>query len=77
MLLDGANVRHLNLHWLRNLIAVVSQEPILFDATIEENIRFGRINVSKVELIEAAKAANAHSFISTLPEVIKALGSLV
>lgn len=66
--IDGENIKHLNLQWLRHTIAVVSQEPILFDATVEENIRFGRMDVTKNELIEAAKMASAHDFICTLPE---------
>lgn len=51
------------------MIAVVSQEPILFDATVEDNIRFGRSDVTKSELIEAAKMASAHDFICGLPDV--------
>ena len=47
---------------------MVSQEPILFATTIAENIRYGREDVSEEEMIAAAEAANAHSFISTLPD---------
>ena len=64
----GYDVRQLNLHWLRNNIGVVSQEPVLFATTIAENIRYGREDVSEEEMIAAAEAANAHSFISELPD---------
>lgn len=68
MTVGGYNVRKLNLHWLRSNIGVVSQEPILFATTIAENIRYGRDDVSEEEMIAAAEAANAHSFISELPD---------
>ena len=64
----GYDVRQLNLQWLRSNIGVVSQEPILFATTIAENIRYGREDVSEEEMIAAAEAANAHSFISELPD---------
>ena len=64
----GYDVRQLNLGWLRSNIGVVSQEPILFATTIAENICYGREDVSKEEMITAAEAANAHSFISELPD---------
>lgn len=61
----------LNLHWLRSQMGIVSQEPILFDTSIADNIAYGD-NSRKVtmnEIIDAAKLANIHDFISTLPEV--------
>ena len=64
----GYDVRQLNLQWLRSNIGVVSQEPILFATTIAENIRYGREDVSEEEMIAAAEVANAHSFISELPD---------
>lgn len=69
VLLDGNDVRDLNLPWLRSQIGVVSQEPILFATTIYENIRYGRNDVSKAEIVQAAIIANAHSFITNLPDV--------
>ena len=60
-------MKDLNLKWLRSHIGVVSQEPVLFDTTIAENIRFGREDVTMEELKEAAKNANAHDFITGLP----------
>ena len=68
MTVGGYDVRRLNLHWLRSNIGVVSQEPILFATTIAENICYGREDVSEEEMIAAAEAANAHSFISELPD---------
>ena len=70
--LDGSNVTGLNIRWLRSQIGIVSQEPVLFDSSVAENIRYGANHriVSDEEVIEAAKAANIHSFIQTLPEVI-------
>ena len=69
--LDQRDIRDLNIRWLRQNIGIVSQEPILFDASIAENIRYGANfrEVSEEEVIVAAKAANIHSFIDTLPEV--------
>ncbi|GFN90381.1 multidrug resistance protein 1-like, partial [Plakobranchus ocellatus] len=66
--LDGQDVRQLNIHWLRNNIGVVSQEPILFGMSIKENIILGRPSVTDAEIIQAGKMANAHDFITTLPE---------
>ena len=69
--LDGSDLRDLNLHWLRSQIGIVSKEPVLFDATIAENIRYGALfrEVSDAEVIEAAKAANIHNLIESLPWV--------
>nr|QNH67928.1 ATP-binding cassette transporter subfamily B member 1 X2 [Brachionus plicatilis] len=66
--LDGNDLRSLNVKWLRSQIGVVNQEPILFSTTIKENIRFGQDDVTDEQIIEAAKNANAHEFIMSLPE---------
>ena len=66
--LDGRDIRSLNLKWLRSNIGIVSQEPVLFDTTIIENIRFGKENVTMAQIETAAKNANAHDFISQLPD---------
>jgi len=65
------DLRDLNLQWLRTQIGIVSQEPVLFDASIAENIRYGALfrDVTDDEVVEAAKSANIHSFIDSLPEV--------
>ena len=66
--LDGRDIRSLNLKWLRSNIGVVSQEPVLFDTTIAENIRYGKEGATMEEIEAAAKNANAHNFISQLPD---------
>ena len=66
-MVGGNDVRSLNINWLRGYIGVVSQEPVLFDTTIAENIRYGREEASMADIQTAAMAANAHSFISELP----------
>ncbi len=68
-MIDGESIDGLNINFLRNLIGVVSQEPILFEASIEDNIRFGRMDITHQDMIKASKMANAHSFISKLPDV--------
>ena len=72
-MIGGKDVRTLNLKWLRSHIGVVSQEPVLFDTTIAENIRYGREDATMKDIEAAAKAANAHSFISELPDGYKTL----
>lgn len=69
--LEGVDLRDLNISWLRSQIGIVSQEPILFDGTIADNIRYGALfkEVSDEEVIAAAKSANIHKFIETLPMV--------
>ncbi|KAG7669217.1 hypothetical protein Ndes2526B_g05515 [Nannochloris sp. 'desiccata'] len=68
VLLDNIDIKNLNLHWLRSQIGLVSQEPVLFNMTVADNIRYGREDASLETVIAAAKAANAHNFISALPE---------
>jgi ABC-type multidrug transport system fused ATPase/permease subunit len=58
----------LNIRWLRSQIGVVSQEPVLFNKTIAQNIAMGKPGASKHEIHEAARAANAHDFIMRLPK---------
>ena len=66
--IGGYDVRELDVQWLRQQIGVVSQEPVLFATTIAENIRYGKEGVTQAEIEEAAKVANAHSFISEFPD---------
>ncbi|KAI5665259.1 hypothetical protein M9H77_24582 [Catharanthus roseus] len=68
VLLDGHDIKTLKLRWLRQQIGLVSQEPALFATTIKENILLGRPDASMVEIEEAARVANAHSFIVKLPD---------
>ncbi|XP_054420068.1 phosphatidylcholine translocator ABCB4 isoform X2 [Pteronotus mesoamericanus] len=69
VLLDGQEAKKLNIQWLRAQLGIVSQEPILFDYSIAENIAYGDNSrvVSQEEIVRAAKAANIHPFIETLP----------
>ena len=65
--LDGTDLRELRLADLRRQFAVVQQDPVLFSATIAENIAYARPGASDAELVAAAQAANAHEFIVHLP----------
>ncbi|XP_073503101.1 bile salt export pump-like [Phyllobates terribilis] len=66
--LDGHDIRTLNIQWLRSMIGIVEQEPVLFATTIAENIRYARDGVTMDDIIQAAKEANAYNFIMDLPE---------
>jgi len=66
--LDGHDLRSVTQHSLREQIGIVPQETILFGGTIRENILYGRLNATEEEMIEAAKAANAHEFIMDFPK---------
>ncbi|XP_036036690.1 phosphatidylcholine translocator ABCB4 isoform X4 [Onychomys torridus] len=70
LLLDGKEIKQLNVQWLRAQLGIVSQEPILFDYSIAENIAYGDNSrvVSQDEIVKAAKEANIHQFIETLPQ---------
>jgi subfamily B ATP-binding cassette protein MsbA len=63
ILIDNTNIKEIALTDLRNLMGIVSQESILFNDTIYNNIRLGKIDATKDEIIAAAKVANAHNFI--------------
>ena len=65
----GKNIREICVGKLRQIIGVVSQEPVLFATTIGENIRWGKEDATQDEVIEAARQANALDFVSNLPEV--------
>ena len=67
VLLDGVDVRELNIDWLRNNIGIVQQEPILFNDTIDENIKFGNPSISREQMVHVCKMANAHDFIMKMP----------
>ncbi|KAJ8794715.1 hypothetical protein J1605_003024 [Eschrichtius robustus] len=69
-LFDGVDAKELNVQWLRSQIAIVSQEPVLFNCSIAENIACGDNSrvVPLNEIKEVANAANIHSFIESLPE---------
>ena len=65
---DGTDVRDLTLKSLRDHIGMVQQDVYLFVGTVYENIRYGRPDATREEVIEAAKNANAHEFIMSLPQ---------
>lgn len=68
ILLDGVDVKKIKLHDLRALMGIVSQEAILFNDTVFNNIAFGINNANEKQVVEAARVANAHDFITQLPE---------
>lgn len=68
ILIDGIPIGDLPRQTLRSQIAFVLQDPFLFEATVRENIRYGRLDATDEEVVEAAKKANAHHFISNLEE---------
>src|SRR5581483_6591642 len=68
VLLDGLNIKEYRIADLRRQFAVVLQEPVLFAASIAENIAYGKPDASDAEIVAAAQAANSHDFISRLPE---------
>ena len=68
ILVDGHNIKDFNRRELRELFGMVLQDTWLFSGTIKENIRYGRLDATDEEIIEAAKAAHVHHFIKTLPD---------
>lgn len=68
VLLDGTDTRDVRMHDLRAMMGIVSQESILFNDTVHNNIAFGVESATREQVIEAAKVANAHEFISEMPE---------
>lgn len=68
ILIDGMDIKDLKLYDLRALMGIVTQESILFNDTVYGNIAFGMENVTEQQVVEAAKIANAHEFISQMPE---------
>jgi subfamily B ATP-binding cassette protein MsbA len=68
ILFDGRDLRDLPLRELRQQVGVVLQEPILFTGSVRDNLLFGRPSATEEEMIAAATAANAHEFITALPE---------
>ncbi|VDP70039.1 unnamed protein product [Echinostoma caproni] len=73
ILVEGKNIRDLDLKAFRSQMGCVQQEPILFECSVEENIRLGKLDATEDEIIDAAKMANAHDFILQLPEGYKTL----
>ncbi len=71
ILLDGHDIKDLNVRWLRSLMGVVQQEPTLFDLSIRDNIAYGDNSreITQDEIETAAQMANVHQFIISLPKV--------
>jgi ABC-type multidrug transport system fused ATPase/permease subunit len=65
---DGQDIKKIRVRSLRDQISIVLQEPLLFSGTIEDNIRYGRLDANDAEVVAAAQAANAHDFIMALPK---------
>ena len=68
ILLDGQNIRDVTLRSLRRNIGIVQQDVYLFAGTVADNIRYGKLDASRQEIIDAAKQAHAHDFIMALPD---------
>ena len=68
ILFDGKDIKHIQLDSLRRNIGIVQQDVFLFAGTIRENIRYGRIDATEQEIIQAAKDAEIHDFIVSLPQ---------
>ena len=66
--IDGVDIKSVTVRSLREQIAMVPQDTILFNGSVYENILYGRLDATREEVIEAAQSANAHEFISQLPE---------
>lgn len=66
--LDGIDVRDLNIHYLRSKVRVIGPDPVVFETTVAENIRLGRMGATRLEIKGAAEAAGVHDFIMTLPD---------
>ena len=67
ILIDGKNIQEVNIDALRNALGIVLQDTVMFNETVRENIRYGKLDATDEEIEEAAKLANAHSFIKRLP----------
>ncbi|MFY8275310.1 ABC transporter transmembrane domain-containing protein [Pseudoalteromonas sp. SSDWG2] len=65
---QGTNIKDLTLHDLRDKMAIVAQQPVLFSADVFHNIAYGKLDASEEDVIAAAKQAHAHDFVTTLPE---------
>ncbi|CAD6231756.1 unnamed protein product [Miscanthus lutarioriparius] len=73
VLIDGVNLKEFQLRWIRSKIGLVSQEPVLFAASIKENIAYGKDNATDLEIRAAAELANAAKFIDKMPQLQSAL----
>lgn len=71
--IDGTDIERINVGYLRSQIGLVTQEPMLFDCSLRDNITYGISALGRTatdqDIIDAAKAANIHEFIASLPQV--------
>ncbi|KAK0393006.1 hypothetical protein QR680_000014 [Steinernema hermaphroditum] len=65
--IDGHDIRELNVKWLRTVIGTVQQHPVIFNDTVENNLKVGNVLLNETDMVEACKMANAHQFIESLP----------
>jgi len=65
---DGHDLRYIQMHSLRRQLGIVLQDPFLFSGSIKENIRYGRLTATDEEIVAAAQAAQAHEFVTALPQ---------
>lgn len=70
VLIDGINLKDFQLKWIREKIGLVSQEPVLFSASIKDNIAYGKSGATREEIRAAVELANAAKFIDKLPKVL-------
>ncbi len=70
---DGTDIKTVTLDSLREQVGIVPQETLLFNGSVYDNIKYGRLDATETEIIDAAKAANAHEFITGLPQGYKTL----
>ena len=81
VMLDGVDIKTLNVRWLRQQLGLVGQEPVLFQGSVSSNIAYGKEGASQEEVEEAARMANAHTFITrtspmdTTPKLVRAAAS--
>src|SRR5699024_12160964 len=68
ILLDGVDIKQITRSSLRSHMAFVLQDSFLFSGTVRDNIRYGRLDATDEQIIDAAKQANAHNFITKLPK---------
>jgi ATP-binding cassette subfamily B (MDR/TAP) protein 1 len=73
VLIDGVDLKEFQLRWIRSKIGLVSQEPVLFAASIRDNIAYGKDNATDEEIRAAAELANASKFIDKMPQVRRQL----
>ncbi len=69
VLVDGHDIKDIEVSHLRKYVGIVNQEPVLFSTTIAENIAYGGEGITQQQIEEAAKMANAHNFITQFPKV--------